>query len=657
MELALQFLKHLYSLQCEQGDYIILSVKGLDIPWRDVPIKYDNNFKANLGKFFEQYSVDKYDLYFSPMPYSGPRRRLGNSLDTKFLAQDIDEYEDPSNLDPAPSYIWESSPNKYQGLWELDRYIEEPEYTPLNKSLAEHLGCDDCFDFTHVYRIPGTINHKYKNKPQVGNPISTKKIYRPKTLQRKVGGSSKPRDYTTTEAPDGSNLTERKIYAKYSIPKDIRDLLALDDLTGVDRSSMIWYIEHKLYELGMTPNEIIHLVRNSAFNKYKGRNDEVKRLKKELEKIISGDISPNKAQEVQPLKVSSFMEVMSNPNTFEGWLVKGFWGKRSHGIVAGMPKTFKSTLVHDLIVSVASGTPFLGKYPVLDPGPVIMVQNENADYVMKDRTEKLILHRGLGGSAESTSERGLSLEFPQDLPISFINQQGFLLNNEDHRKALERLIKQQQPVLVVLDPLYLMFDGDLNSAKDLNPVLNWLLYLKNEYKTSIMLIHHYNKGGAGVAKGGVRMMGSVILYGWVESAWYLSKDDVEGEQGQVAIDASEGSVDSSSKEPTKVTMNREFRMAGVHPEIDIYMQMGGIGDPYYDVDVTLAGEPSVPKSSVKKDILNILNQNTRPVTRRQLVDSTGLDNRGIRKVLDELLLEKKIIATNKGFTVYKGYSK
>lgn len=660
MKLALQFLEHLYSQQCEQGDYIILSVKGTDIPWRDIPIKYGPNLSEDLTKLFNEYPPKEYDLYFSPMPYSGPKRRIENSLDTKFLAQDIDEYDNPEKLDPAPSYIWESSPNKYQGLWELDRYIEEPEYTPLNKALAEHLGCDDCFDFTHVYRVPGSINHKYKNKPQVGNTLNTKKIYKPRTLQKVVGRvTHKVSQEYTPEAPEGSDLTERKIYAKYSIPKDVRDLLALDDLTGVDRSNMIWYIEHKLYEIGMTPNEIIYLVKNSAFNKYQGRHDEIKRLRKELEKIISGDISPKKVSESQSLKVSSFMDVMSNPNTFEGWLVKGFWGKRSHGIVAGMPKTFKSTLVHDLIVSVASGTPFLGKYPVLDPGPVIVIQNENADYVMKDRTEKLILHRGLGGVAEPTSKYTLRLQFPKELPISFINQQGFLLNNEEHRASLEALIKEQQPVLVVLDPLYLMFDGDLNSAKDLNPVLNWLLYIKNEYKTSVMLIHHYNKGSqGGVSKGGSRMMGSVILYGWVESAWYLSKDDVEGsEANKVSIDSSEDGVDSSSKEPTTVTMNREFRMAGVHPEIDIHIQMGGIGDPYYDVNVTLAGEPPVPKSSVKKDILNILNQNTGPVTRRQLVESIGLNSREVRKSLDELLQENKVIATDNGFTVFRGYKK
>ena len=83
-----QFLKQIYEVQCEVGDYIVLAAKGEN--WRDVPIRYDKNFDRSLDKFFKQYPPEQYDLYWSPMPYSKPKRRIENSLVTKFLAQDID---------------------------------------------------------------------------------------------------------------------------------------------------------------------------------------------------------------------------------------------------------------------------------------------------------------------------------------------------------------------------------------------------------------------------------------------------------------------------------------------------------------------------------------------------------------------------------------
>lgn len=655
MKQTIKFLNKIFSQQCESGDYVILAAKGKS-SWKDVPLRFGDNFTEKLTQFFIDYPPEDFDLYWSPMPFSGPRRKNSLSLDTKFLAQDIDECEDPSSLDPKPSYIWESSPNKYQGLWELDRYIEEAEYTPLNKALASHIGCDDCFDFAHVYRIPGTINHKYRNSPKVRLPQATKAIYKPKNLRKAIGGvntpAQEPKAHTEASgAPKTPELAERKIYAKYPIPQKVKNLLALESLEGIDRSSTIWYVENKLHELKMSPQEIILLIKNSVFNKYKGRSDEDTRLQKELEKIISGDLpTPEDQNPTGGMKISTFGEVMGNSNTFEGWLVKGFWGRRSHGIVAGMPKCFKSTLVHDLVISVASGRPFLGKFPVTDPGPVIVVQNENADYIMKDRTEKVILDRGLTGDVHRKGKNHLSVEFPPELPITFLNQQGFSLSNEEHRKQIEQLIKDIQPVLVVFDPLYLMFDGDINSSKDLNPILNWLLSLKTQYKTSVMLIHHYNKGNQqnGSLRGGARMAGSVMLYGWVESAWYLTRSgDPEEVNPNQQIDIDEASGAST------ITLTREFRMAGSYPDIDIHFELGEIGNPTYHVEVTAAGSPHVTIKTLEDEVIHLLTGTNAPMTKRAITEQLGVDITLMRKTLDGLIKSKKIVAMNGGYTISK----
>ena len=654
MKDTIDFLNHIFSQQCEPGDYVILAAKRGNY-WKDFPIRFEKNLKGKLRNFLDEYPPEKYDLYWSPMPFSKPRRLNQYSIDTKFLAQDIDECEDPSTLNPKPSYIWESSPNKYQGLWELDRYIDEPVYTPLNKALASHIGCDDCFDFAHVYRIPGTVNHKYKNHPKVGLPSSTKAVYKPKNLSKAIGGvNTTPQDKKghseAPAAPEGATLTERKIYAKYSIPKKVRDLLALESLDGVDRSGTIWYVENSLHELGMSPQEIIYLIKNSVFNKYRGRRDEDSRIQKELEKIISGEIVEQAPGESpSTMRTSNYEEVMGNCDTFEGWLVKGFWGRRSHGIVAGMPKCFKSTLVHDLVVSVASGQPFLGKFPVLDPGPVIVVQNENADYIMKDRTEKIILDRGLVGEAEVLSKKLVHIEFPPQLPITFINQQGFTLGNEDHRKQIESLIEEVKPVLVVFDPLYLMFEGDLNSSKELNPILNWLLSLKTKYRTSVMVIHHYNKGSnQQVLRGGARMAGSVMLYGWVESAWYLTKtDDEEESPPDQRADLSE------SQGASTITLSREFRMAGNYQDLDIHFEMGEIGDPSYRVTVGAAGEPHVTIKTLEDEIVGLLSNSNAPVSKRALAENLGVEKEALRRAIQSLVKSKKIVPMNGGYTISK----
>src|SRR5690606_33816310 len=145
-----------------------------------------------------------------------------------------------------------------------------------------------------------------------------------------------------------------------------------------------------------------------------------------------------------------------------------------------------------------------------------------------------------------------------------------------YQKTLEKAIKTLDPVLIILDPLYLMFDGDVNSAKDLNPVLNWLLRMKNDYGIGVMVIHHMNKGGnkSGVVRGGQRMLGSTTLHGWVEAALYISSRE---EEEEVEEDAGyDGQRTSSTGAGTAaITVEREFRGARMYRLLDIQIERWG----------------------------------------------------------------------------------
>ena len=53
----------------------------------------------------------------------------------------------------------------------------------------------------------------------------------------------------------------------------------------------------------------------------------------------------------------------------ERWLVEQLWCADSVGVIGGAPKCAKTWLGLDMALSVATGTPCLGKYPVPEPGP------------------------------------------------------------------------------------------------------------------------------------------------------------------------------------------------------------------------------------------------------------------------------------------------
>lgn len=603
-----EFLYRVWSRVAEPGDYVFLSVK--DPKWKDFYFRFDRDIKGKVRDWLRQNNPENLDVYFCPLPFSAPQRLAKNVKPVNLLWSDVDD-GDPSKL--RPTVLWESSPGRHHALWFIDKRLHPEDAAQLNKSVTYHLGADKGgWDLSQVLRIPGTYNHKYKSKPKVKLLHWDTKTLNTNAVARRVRHRMTPVPKAT------GNSTE--ILSKYRLSSRVLQLLHWPAEEG-RRSDVLWYLENKLHEAGMSPEEIIAVLKESEWNKFRGRRDEDIRLRNELSKVIEKSIEEKPKNRVADIRIQSFEGVMASLQSNPGWQVPGFWMRNSHGIVAGEPKSFKSTLVMDLALSIASGRPFLNKYPVEQPGTVLYIQNENAEWIMKDRFEKMLKHKGLVGKV-SISGSNLRVKFPPLIPFYMINQQSFMLSNKEQQEFLEKTIKEMKPQLVVLDPLYLMFDGDISSAQDLFPILQWLLYLKNTYNCGILLIHHWNKNGEG-KRGGQRMLGSTTLHGWIESAWYLRTNPTD--QGDDA----------------EIIMEREFRGAGLHSRIEIRLQMGDMGDPHYEVQVEDyqgerdSGKRANPETMMEEVTAAIGQRNG--VTEGFIVENTGYNSKQVRETVDILI--------------------
>ena len=169
-----------------------------------------------------------------------------------------------------------------------------------------------------------------------------------------------------------------------------------------------------------------------------------------------------------------------------------------------------------------------------------MVQEENAPWMMQDRLIKLARYYGLLAQDDLVVEKSapgglgdyvVEVQFPTDVPLRLLNNFAFDLTNEKHQDALIESIAEIRPVLLVLDPLYLIFGGiSTDRAENLYPFLTWLLRISNDYHCAVALAHHMGKRPQGSnvtqrARAGQRLLGSTTLHGWVDSAIYC--DQVE----------------------------------------------------------------------------------------------------------------------------------
>lgn len=599
----------------QQEGYVFLCTKDRATgDWADQSFKWPED-RNNIAKWAS--GRESKDLYWCPIIFSKARRLLKNALPSRVLYADLDPIN-PTTVEIKPTVAWESSKNRFQALWWLSTHLGGESFENMNKALTYSMGADKGgWDITQVLRIPGTLNYKY-DPPRKGKLMwAATSAYNPERFRHLKA------DEVQGNLEGPKSLLQLLSQYRRKIPKKVSALLQYpEERVGTgNRSDILWYLEHELIQARIPLEDIVELVRLSKWNKYKGRRDEYKRLHTEITKVWEatkdGDPTPSHDKRIaeapeadsNSLCVVDYSGIMSSIRSRPGWLIKDLWLNRSHGMVAGEPKTFKSTITLDIAASIASGHPLWGTYDVHEQGPVLIVQNENQDWITRDRLEKISSAKGLTGTVEKESKRKLSVEFAPEIPISFINNQGFAFDDPLQLEQLESVIADQKPILTIFDPLYLMFEGELNSAKDLQPILQWLLYIRNEYKTGIMLIHHWNKNGAS-SRGGQRMLGSTTLHGWTESSLYMNRvDDGSGKQAGVIVE-------------------REFRAAGMMPKLDLSITMGEFGDPMYNVCIKDA------TTSTAVELLDLLSMYPRGLSINSICKELSLSRRATQAMIE-----------------------
>jgi len=326
-----------------------------------------------------------------------------------------------------------------------------------------------------------------------------------------------------------ASASPREIYRNYKdvIPRAVVAKLSASTAVG-DRSKVLWKLTNALLEAGLTPGEVVVLVEKTVWNKFgEDRSRLWGDVNKAAAKIHQATSSENGHRDTRTVPWSIPLDrYLAVESRDPQWMIEGLWSDKSHGIIAGEPKTRKSYMAIDIALSVATGTKCLGYFPVVKSGPVLMIQEEISDAEMRKRLRYIATSKGLGGKVEQGDD-GISVHLPRPVPLYLRNRQQFNLSSADCLEEVCKEIEAKKICLVVFDPLQMMLGQiDENRASEVRSVLVELLKLKEKTGCGIMIVHHYSKASTTNPKfGGQRMLGSQAFHGWVESALYLSKPD------------------------------------------------------------------------------------------------------------------------------------
>ena len=192
----------------------------------------------------------------------------------------------------------------------------------------------------------------------------------------------------------------------------------------------------------------------------------------------------------------------------ERWLVEQLWCANAVGVIGGAPKCAKTWLGLDLALSVATGTPCLGKYNVPEPGPVLVYLAEDALPVVRKRVDGMAQHRGLDLAG---------------VEIHVITAPVLRLDRDPDRRRLLETTRRLRPRLLILDPLVRLHGVDENNAGEVAALLAYFRSLQREFDVSVLLVHHTRKNAAGGAAAGLGLRGSSDIHAFGDSNLYLRR--------------------------------------------------------------------------------------------------------------------------------------
>jgi hypothetical protein len=222
-------------------------------------------------------------MYFCPQLLGAKRRTKENVQTTPNLWADIDS-ADPTKLSVAPSVVVESSPERYQGYWILEEPID-PELAEDGSRRIAYYHKDDGvdksgWDLTQLLRVPFTHNFKYKPAAAVKVVTATNNTY----VLRDFEGypPAKGFEYLEVPLPDVSDLDADALLQKNRTEINPRAWTLYYEAPKDDWSKALWQLELLLFESGFSREEVFVVVQQSACNKYRRDDRDVRLLWKEV---------------------------------------------------------------------------------------------------------------------------------------------------------------------------------------------------------------------------------------------------------------------------------------------------------------------------------------------------------------------------------------
>ena len=296
------------------------------------------------------------------------------------------------------------------------------------------------------------------------------------------------------------------------------------------------------------------------------------------------------------------------------WLVEDWLPDKSITFLVSPPESYKTWLLLDLAVSVSAGVPFLGKYQVNNPGPTLIIQQEDSHSGLTDRLA-LIVEQKLGALPKLNGNEWTIPTMP-DLPIFVHPDRQLRFGNKKVLEEMEQQIATIRPKVVMIDPLYSTTDSTDNYMADLANRMMILKTWRDKYGCSFLIAHHSKKNLDPDSTAREDSWGSQFLNAFLEAGWQVRRNP--------------------RLSPNEVVVRRHSKVMGNQSPISLTFDISTRYPMKYavtarDYEMAPAGETRQPAQA---NLLDLMQRG--PTTQADLCNQTGKNRSTISRQIRQL---------------------
>lgn len=296
------------------------------------------------------------------------------------------------------------------------------------------------------------------------------------------------------------------------------------------------------------------------------------------------------------------------------WLVEDWLPDASITFLVSPPESYKTWLLLDLAVSVSAGVPFLGQFKVLNPGPTLIIQQEDSHAGLTDRLA-LIVEQKLEGQTVLDGDEWQIPTMP-DLPIYVHPSRALRFDNEKVLEEMEKQIAEIRPKVIMIDPLYSTTSSVDGYMADLANQMMVLKTWRDKYGCSFLIAHHSRKNIDPDSTAREDSWGSQFLNAFLEAGWQIRRNPRLAQN--------------------EVVVRRHSKVMGNQPPISLTFDISTVYPMQYQVTAR-SYEPAHEQEHRKPAQASLLDFiQDGPASQAELADRTGKNRSTISRQMKQL---------------------